>query len=236
MIEINLKYFSKKNTREIITPVYFRFFLKYIDRASEIIYKELNIEKRKRCKIYEGNPLTFFLRSSIKILKNLLLNFFIIHKFPISFNETQKYLYKSFILSEKFFRKSRKLLPFSETFISLNSTKISLPKEKGGNLRLKEKTKNICGKKNYLIKNEIETIRVFISNNLGKLTSFHDLNVNAHLELIEQVSDHSIDVKKSSEKIQLNIRTIKNRRKRFIFFENKIICFTLISFFLCYFL
>jgi len=118
----------------------------------------------------------------------------------------------------------------------LNSTKISLPKEKGGNLRLKEKTKNICGKKNYLIKNEIETIRVFISNNLGKLTSFLDLNVNAHLELIEQVSDHSIDVKKSSEKIQLNIRTIKNRRKRFIFFENKIICFTLISFFLCYFL
>ena len=82
----------------------------------------------------------------------------------------------------------------------------------------------------------MEVIYLFISNNLGKLTSTLDLNLTAHSELIEQVSDHSIDIQTSSKKIRIKLRSIKNIRKNFTFFENKIFCFIWISFILCYFL
>ena len=48
MVEIKLKYFSKKNSRQTIAPGYFYFLLKYIDKACEVIYEELCIEKKKK--------------------------------------------------------------------------------------------------------------------------------------------------------------------------------------------
>ena len=102
--------------------------------------------------------------------------------------------------------------------------------------KLLKKTHDISIKKNSFLENEIKAIQLFISNNLERLTSSLDLNINAHLELIEQVSDHSIDIQTSSKKIHIKLRSTKNIRKKFTFFENKIFCFIWISFIFCYFL
>ena len=193
-------------------------------------------KKKKKHKINQRTPLSLFVRSSLKILKILFLNFFFFQELLISFDKYQKYLFKCCILSEKFFGKNLKSPSFSEKYISSNNTKILPAKNKGGTLKLTQKTKNIGDKKNYLLKHEIKFIRIFLSNNLGKLTSSLDLNINTHLDLIEQVSDHSINIKRSSDKIQLKIRSIKSTRKKFSLIEIKIFCFTLFAFFLCYFL
>jgi hypothetical protein len=251
MVEIKVKYFSEENSnnknifslpiekkdfRQKSIPYYLHFFLKFLDKTCEIIYKDLCIGGGKKFKFNKNVSLLFFLRSSLKILKSLLSNFIIFKNFPFFLDECQKYLYKCAIFSEKFIKKNHISSFFSKKTFSFSTGIITTSKNETRNFKLLKKTQNIFKKKNSFLENEIEVIQLFISNNLGRLTSSLDLNINAHLELIEQVSDHSIDIQISSKKIHIKLRSIKNIRKNFTFFENKIFCFIWISFIFCYFL
>jgi hypothetical protein len=251
MVEVKVRYISEENSnnknilslsikkkdfRQKSILYYLLFLLKFLDKTCEIIYKNLYIKGRKKFKFNKYIPLLFFLRSSLKILKNLLSNFIIFKKFPIFLDECQKYLFKCSVLSEKFFEKERNSSFFSKKTFSLSLGKKEKTKNETRNFKLLKKTHDISIKKNSFLENEIKAIQLFISNNLERLTSSLDLNINAHLELIEQVSDHSIDIQTSSKKIHIKLRSTKNIRKKFTFFENKIFCFIWISFIFCYFL
>jgi hypothetical protein len=251
MVEVKVRFFSeeisknkiifslpieKKGFRKKFKLYNLRFLLKFLDKTCEIVYKDLCIVEKKKFKFNKNAPLLFFLRSSLRILKSLLSDIIIFKKVPFFLDECQKYLYKCAMLSEKFFEKNQILSIFSKKTFSLSTGKITTTKNETRNSKLLKKTHNISKKKNSFLESEMEVIYLFISNNLGKLTSTLDLNLTAHSELIEQVSDHSIDIQTSSKKIRIKLRSIKNIRKNFTFFENKIFCFIWISFILCYFL
>lgn len=251
MVELRVRFFSEENFNKkniFLLPIekkdyrkksildYLRFLLKFLDKTCEIIYKNFCMGGGKKFRINKNVPLLFFLRSSLKILKNLLLNFTIFKKFPSFLGECQKYLFKCTMLLEKFFEKNRVSFFFSKKPFSLSTRKIATTINKTRNFKLLKKTHNISKKKNSFLENEIEGIKLFISNNLEKLTSSLELNINAHLELIEQISDHSFDIHTSSKKIHIKLKSIKNVGKKFTFFETKIFCFIWISFIFCYFL
>jgi hypothetical protein len=226
------EFFTYKNSKSKIN-----FFFKFFVLSNNILIGVFKNEKNNPIlnDFSKKKSITIFLKSTIKILVNLTFNF----SFLIGLNSIvlkfQKILWKfsdvfnEFLLAKGhvFFKKENK---FSKR--KKNNPQKFLPQE---NLQYMRNFKKFSEKKKVLLNKDITQIKCFIINNLGKLTSILDLNINNQLEMIEQVSDHSINAYSNSIKIKNKINYVKNFKKNFNFCDRKTINLSIISFFICKF-
>jgi len=223
--------------RKIEKCTYFCFF--YVFKCLNLILKNLFLDLKIKTKKTDPNcsnkrNKNLFLKAMFKILIGVSTNLvFFILGFRKSIIEYQKNLSYFFEILEEFFRKKTIFLIHKKKNSKRKINKFDQGFKHNNDLGVISKFKNILTKKKFLLKADLNNIRLFFSENLCKLTSIIDLNIMFHQEFLDQILDHSIETNINSDKIKTKINSIRNGGKKFYFFDNLTIYILFISNILC---
>ena len=220
---------------EKCTYYYFFYVFKCLNLILKSLFLDLKIKTKKTNPNYSNKRSNnLFLKAMFKILIGVSTNLvFFILGFRKSIIEYQKNLSYFFKIQEEFFRKKNTFLICKKENSKRKINKFDKRFKHNNDLCVISKFKNILTKKKFLLKADLNNIKLFFSENLCKLTSIIDLNITFHQEFLDQILDHSIETNINSDKIKTKINSIRNGGKKFYFFDNLTIYILFISNILC---
>ena len=171
-----------------------------------------------------------------KVFSDIVLKWKLFNQVDLTVYKLKKFLWKFPLFFEKFFENKKGLL------IEKNHSSLKKDRMDRNSLLINKdfkkimQIKNSSLKKKFLYQKDINFIKYFISDKLVKLNTILDVNIANQLEIIEQVSDHSVFTEIDLMKTKAKIKSIENMKKRFNLISTKTMGCTFVSFFICKFL
>ena len=207
-----------------------------LDIVFRILEKNFKIKKKKEDYFSEKKKLNFFLTSFTNVLSDIIFKWKLLNKVDLTVYTLKKFLCNFPLFFEKFFENKKGLLFEKNNLVSkkgkMNRNSLLLNKDFKKTMQIKDSSQ----KKKFLYQKDITYIKYFISDKLVKLNSILDVNITNQLEMIEQVSDHSVFTESDLIKTKAKIKSIENMKKKFNVIGAKTISCTFVSFFTCIFL